>query len=230
VSPTEQARQKPPPPIAAAAQRAAAEPRADRAAVPAAPVGKATAAQETAVAAPPAERAEVAAETATVAPPRLAAAPQAQPSPATSATNRGGSPGALADAVVAGRARTAAPAQPASSFALQAKARAADAGASLDASVQAGPDWISAAGRRAQGDAQLRWWAEVRAATTGRWRAVERAPAGAPALEWEAGSNTAVRFWFDGDAIVFRDADGRVWRAAVGTAAVSDWQAELARW
>jgi hypothetical protein len=218
--PAEPPRHMPPPPVAAAARRATAEPRADLAAVPAAPDGKASARQEVAVAAPPAETA--------------AAAPQAlpapAPAPATAAANLRSSPGALADAVVAGSARTAVPAQPASSIALQAKARAADPGAALDASVQAGPAWVLPTGRRAQADAQRRWWAAVRAATTGRWQAVDRAPVGATALEWDAGGGAVTRFWFDGDALVCRDAEGRVWRAAVGTAAVGEWQAELARW
>jgi hypothetical protein len=116
------------------------------------------------------------------------------------------------------------------SMSLAAKARAAEPLAGIDASLAAGARWQVAglAGDRQHGEAQLAFWALVKAATQGHWEMVQPVSPPAPWLALEQGSPGAM-LWITNGAL-YVTAQGQSWRAPITLAQREAWLAEVARW
>lgn len=81
----------------------------------------------------------------------------------------------------------------------------------------------------AHGDAQRDWWQALAAATEGRWQA---ASTGAESASVTLTIDGAPRgsLGFEAQALIWRDANGVMWRAALAPDALRDLQERVARW
>ncbi len=100
----------------------------------------------------------------------------------------------------------------------------------LDATGRQIWTWSGSAlnGERAHGEAQRALWAALREATQGRWQpAPEVSPV--PWLVLQQGAQRSM-FWLADGALYLVDAQGRTWRAPIGTERVRDWQQAVGSW
>lgn len=100
----------------------------------------------------------------------------------------------------------------------------------LDATGPQAWTWSGSAlnGERAHGEAQRALWAALREATQGRWQpAPEVSPV--PWLVLQQGAQRST-FWLADGALYLVDAQGRTWRAPIGTERARDWQQAVGSW
>ena len=173
-------------------------------------------------------------------PPALAAPMAAAAAPATregesrrDALAKSMADAAPAAAAAAPRARSEMPFASLGAALAPGAAPLAAAGAEIDAAMRTDPirvRWRTAAERQLAHDAaQREWWAALNRATQGRWqRAAGAAPTPALTLLIDGAARGSIGF--EPQAVVWRDASGSLWRAAVAPETWGELQAATARW
>ena len=173
-------------------------------------------------------------------PPALAAPMAAAAAPATregesrrDALAKSMADAAPAAAAAAPRARSEMPFASLGAALAPGAAPLAAAGAEIDAAMRTDPirvRWRTAAERQLAHDAaQREWWAALNRATQGRWqRAAGAAPTPALTLLIDGAARGSIGF--EPQAVVWRDASGSLWRAAVAPETWGELRAATARW
>ena len=163
-----------------------------------------------------------------------AAAPAPAPAPApVAAPALAQPPAALAAAAPApARARNEMPAIAAGAAMAPAAAPLAAAGGEIDAASsvrwRVPPDRLLA-----HGTVQRSWWLALDRATRGRWQLVGTAlaaPADGASLVLLIDDRPRGSLSFAPQAVQWRDANGLIWRAAVATETLREWQEAIAGW
>jgi hypothetical protein len=128
------------------------------------------------------------------------------------------------------RSEAMAPALGAARLALPSPLAAADIAAAMAGDAQRVGWRVGAERTVAHEAAQREWWSALARATQGRWQpaAASAAEGASVALLIDGALRAALAF--EPQALVWREANGAVWRVSVEPALLREWQEALARW